>query len=54
MKLANICQLQKTAEILPRQRRFLQEMTSEKRVRKSHTDDATQIWIVCRAAGLAA
>ena len=39
MKLANICQLQETADILPRHRRFLHDMTSEKRVRKSHTDD---------------
>ena len=35
MKLANVCQLQKTADILPRHRWFLHEMTSEKRVQSS-------------------
>ena len=41
LKLANICQLQKTADILPRHRWFFHEMKSEKRVRKFHTDDAS-------------
>ena len=41
MKLANICQRQETADILPRHRWFLHEMTSEKRVQKFHTDDVS-------------